>query len=196
MTLSTHDSLENFNKPGPAAQLAWESPLWPPATELRGKRGRKRHTHVYNSDTATKTALSEAWWRRVWDKIWSQLLKLRAPNQACTCSAVIGASFSGRLKLTAKTPKSGRHLVARAGNAGARCAALRSARSRPALPSRGVFPRTPALLLWNAGLQSKNKAPACPTFLPSRAVCGELGSESASLIMGHRDATCSGRLRQ
>ena len=60
MILSTHDSLENFNKLGPAPQLVWAS-LLDPRLQNWEEKGRKRHTHVYNNDTMIKTALSETW---------------------------------------------------------------------------------------------------------------------------------------
>ena len=40
-------------------------------------------------------------------------------------------------------------------------------------------------------LKNKKNFPACSISLPSRAACGEIGFKSASLIMGHKDSTCS-----
>lgn len=45
--------------------------------------------------------------------------------------------------------------------------------------------------LSKTGLKNKKNIPACTIFLLSRAACGEIGFKSASLIMGHKDSTCS-----
>lgn len=106
MILSTHDSLENFNKLGPAPQLVWES-LLDPRLQSWEEKGWKRHTHVYNNDTTIKTALSETRWHGVWDRIWSQLHKLWTLNQDCTCSAMIWTSFFLKIETNSKDTKVG-----------------------------------------------------------------------------------------
>lgn len=69
-------------------------------------------------------------------------------------------------------------------------------------PQKQAFPTSPPSapeyfselqysFLSNTGLKNKKNIPACTIFPPSRAAYGEMGFKSASLIMGHKDSTCS-----